>query len=68
MAERLDASERPTGETAATLRVLYLARAVRAGLGDRKAGAEADRIMAQLLGPAPPKGIRQQLQDRRRKT
>ena len=45
-------SEAPWGESAETLRVIYLADVVLAALGDRDAAREARQILNGLMGPA----------------
>ncbi|NLH44204.1 MAG: hypothetical protein GX448_20385 [Planctomycetes bacterium] len=44
-------SEAPWGESADTLRAIYLADVVLAALGDKEAGREARQILNRLMGP-----------------
>ncbi|NLH43325.1 MAG: hypothetical protein GX448_15910 [Planctomycetes bacterium] len=44
-------SEAPWGESAETLRAIYLADVVLAALGDKEAGREARQILNRLMGP-----------------
>ena len=44
-------SEAPWGESADTLRAIYLADVVLAALGDKEAGKEARQILNRLMGP-----------------
>ena len=45
-------SEAPWGESAETLRAIYLADVVLAALGDKDAAREARQILNRLMGPA----------------
>ncbi|MEN6424012.1 MAG: hypothetical protein ABFE13_01515 [Phycisphaerales bacterium] len=44
--------ECPWGESAETLRAVYLADAIFAALGDKEAAKEARQILSRLQGPA----------------
>ena len=60
--------ECPWGETADTLRAVYLADEVRGVLGDKQSAREARAILGRLLGPSPArkrKTLKTLLKDRK---